>query len=174
MNAWRRCSRVLHTVCMGVLSRPLRLGIVPRLVIAFIAVGALLLAAVFVAERSVSTERTIRITRTVTVPPPPLKPIEGVSPESIDSMTSKAATERRAITSDALMLAAHARALIHRWWRCEVTIALPRLRPALLGRRRRTGGHEQAGPGHAALLGLPIHHRQPEPRGAAHRRAARD
>ncbi len=27
-------------------------------------------------------------------------------------------------------MAAHARALMKRWWRCEVTIALPRLRPA--------------------------------------------
>jgi 2-iminoacetate synthase len=32
--------------------------------------------------------------------------------------------------SDAIALAAHARALMKRWWRCEVTIALPRLRPA--------------------------------------------
>ena len=33
-------------------------------------------------------------------------------------------------TSEAIAVAAHARALIRRWWRCEVTIALPRLRPA--------------------------------------------
>jgi 2-iminoacetate synthase len=32
--------------------------------------------------------------------------------------------------AEAIALAAHARALIHRWWRCEVSIALPRLRPA--------------------------------------------
>lgn len=32
--------------------------------------------------------------------------------------------------SDAIALAAHALALMHRWWRCEVTVALPRLRPA--------------------------------------------
>jgi 2-iminoacetate synthase len=32
--------------------------------------------------------------------------------------------------SEALILAAHARALVRRWWRCEVTISLPRLRPA--------------------------------------------
>ena len=31
---------------------------------------------------------------------------------------------------DAIALAAHARALMKRWWRCEVTVALPRLRPA--------------------------------------------
>ena len=31
---------------------------------------------------------------------------------------------------DALAVAAHARALLRRWWRCEVTISLPRLRPA--------------------------------------------
>jgi hypothetical protein len=101
MNAWRRCRRVLRTACMVVLSQPLRLGIVPRFIIAFIAVGALLLAAVLIAERSVSIERTIR----VTVPAPPPKPVEGVPPEAIDSMTSKVAAERRAITSDALMLA---------------------------------------------------------------------
>ena len=105
MNAWRRCRRVLHTACMGVLSRPLRLSIVPRLVIAFIAVGVLLLAAVLIAERSVSIERTIRITRTVTAPAPPPKPVESVPPEAIDSMTPKFGAERRAITSDALLLA---------------------------------------------------------------------
>ncbi|HEX3539409.1 MAG TPA: 2-iminoacetate synthase ThiH [Acidimicrobiales bacterium] len=32
--------------------------------------------------------------------------------------------------TDALALAAHAGALTRRWWRCEVTVALPRLRPA--------------------------------------------
>src|ERR1700693_4975515 len=105
MNTWRRCRRVLHTACMGVLSQPLRLGIVPRLVIAFIAVGALLLAAVFIAERSVSVERTVRITPRVTAPTPSPKPMEGVPPEAIDSMTPKAGAERRAITSDALLLA---------------------------------------------------------------------
>jgi 2-iminoacetate synthase len=35
--------------------------------------------------------------------------------------------------SDALAVAAHARALIRRWWRCEVTVSLPRLRPAAGG-----------------------------------------
>jgi 2-iminoacetate synthase len=34
---------------------------------------------------------------------------------------------------DAIALAAHARALMKRWWRCEVTVALPRLRPAAGG-----------------------------------------
>ena len=32
--------------------------------------------------------------------------------------------------ADALAVAAHAQALIRRWWRCEVSVALPRLRPA--------------------------------------------
>jgi 2-iminoacetate synthase len=41
--------------------------------------------------------------------------------------------------SDALALAAHARALIHRWWRAEVSLALPRLRPA-------AGGYQPADP----------------------------
>jgi diguanylate cyclase (GGDEF)-like protein len=105
MNTWRRCRRVLHTACMGVLSQPLRLGIVPRLVIAFIAVGALLLVAVFIAEQSVSVERTVRMTPTVTAPTPPPKPMEGVPPQAIDSMAPKVGAERRAITSDALLLA---------------------------------------------------------------------
>jgi 2-iminoacetate synthase len=35
--------------------------------------------------------------------------------------------------AEAIALAAHARALIKRWWRCEVTVALPRLRPAAGG-----------------------------------------
>jgi 2-iminoacetate synthase len=35
--------------------------------------------------------------------------------------------------SDVIALAAHAQALMRRWWRCEVTIALPRLRPAAGG-----------------------------------------
>jgi 2-iminoacetate synthase len=41
--------------------------------------------------------------------------------------------------SEAVALAAHARALIHRWWRCEVQVSLPRLRPA-------AGGFEPADP----------------------------
>src|ERR1700726_3262041 len=98
MNAWRRCRRVLHTACKGVLSQPLRLGIVPRLVIAFIAVGALLLTAVFIAERSGSVERTVRIPSTVTAPTPAPKPAEGVPSQAIDSMTPKVGAERRAIT----------------------------------------------------------------------------
>ncbi len=40
---------------------------------------------------------------------------------------------------DVLVLAAHARALVRRWWRCEVTVAVPRLRPA-------AGGFEPARP----------------------------
>jgi 2-iminoacetate synthase len=35
--------------------------------------------------------------------------------------------------SEAIALAAHAQALMRRWWRCEVTVALPRLRPAAGG-----------------------------------------
>lgn len=34
---------------------------------------------------------------------------------------------------DAVALAVHARALMRRWWRCEVSVALPRLRPAAGG-----------------------------------------
>lgn len=41
--------------------------------------------------------------------------------------------------SDAIRLAAHARALTKRWWRSEVQVALPRLRPA-------AGGFEPADP----------------------------
>ncbi len=41
--------------------------------------------------------------------------------------------------SEAISLAAHAQALVRRWWRCEVGIALPRLRPA-------AGGFEPAVP----------------------------
>ena len=40
---------------------------------------------------------------------------------------------------EALTLATHARALVHRWWRCEVSVSLPRLRPA-------AGGFEPADP----------------------------
>jgi 2-iminoacetate synthase len=39
---------------------------------------------------------------------------------------------------DALALAVHARALVRRWWRCDVTIALPRLQPAAGGFEPRT------------------------------------
>ncbi|HWW45698.1 MAG TPA: 2-iminoacetate synthase ThiH [Acidimicrobiia bacterium] len=39
--------------------------------------------------------------------------------------------------SEALAVAAHAHALVHRWWRTEVTVSLPRLRPA-------AGGYEPA------------------------------
>jgi len=41
--------------------------------------------------------------------------------------------------ADALTTAAHAQALIRRWWRCQVTISVPRLRPA-------AGGYEPASP----------------------------
>ena len=41
--------------------------------------------------------------------------------------------------SEALALAAHARALVRRWWRCEVSVSLPRLRPA-------AGDYEPADP----------------------------
>ena len=41
--------------------------------------------------------------------------------------------------TDAIALAAHGKALIRRWWRCEVQIAVPRLRPA-------AGGYEPAAP----------------------------
>ena len=41
--------------------------------------------------------------------------------------------------ADALTAAAHAQALIRRWWRCQVSISLPRLRPA-------AGGFEPARP----------------------------
>ena len=40
---------------------------------------------------------------------------------------------------EALAVAAHAQALIRRWWRCEVSVSLPRLRPA-------AGGFEPADP----------------------------
>ena len=35
--------------------------------------------------------------------------------------------------SEAIAVAAHASALIRRWWRCEISVALPRLRPAAGG-----------------------------------------
>lgn len=41
--------------------------------------------------------------------------------------------------SEAIAVAAHASALIRRWWRCEVSVALPRLRPA-------AGGYQPADP----------------------------
>jgi 2-iminoacetate synthase len=41
--------------------------------------------------------------------------------------------------ADALAVAAHAQALVRRWWRCDVTVSLPRLRPA-------AGGFEPARP----------------------------
>ena len=41
--------------------------------------------------------------------------------------------------SEAIFVAAHASALIRRWWRCEVSVALPRLRPA-------AGGYEPLDP----------------------------
>ena len=40
---------------------------------------------------------------------------------------------------EALAVAAHAAALQHRWWRTEVSVSLPRLRPA-------AGGYEPADP----------------------------
>ncbi|MBA2625136.1 MAG: 2-iminoacetate synthase ThiH, partial [Acidimicrobiia bacterium] len=50
--------------------------------------------------------------------------------------------------SEALALAAHASALTKRWWRAEVSVALPRLRPA-------AGGYEPADPvGDADLVQL--------------------
>jgi len=34
---------------------------------------------------------------------------------------------------EAIAVAAHARALVRRWWRCDITVSLPRLRPAAGG-----------------------------------------
>jgi 2-iminoacetate synthase len=47
--------------------------------------------------------------------------------------------------SEAIALAAHAQALIRRWWRCEVQVSLPRLRPA-------AGGYEPTDPVDDATL----------------------
>ncbi|MDQ6799141.1 MAG: 2-iminoacetate synthase ThiH [Actinomycetota bacterium] len=41
--------------------------------------------------------------------------------------------------ADTLTTAAHAQALVRRWWRCQVTISVPRLRPA-------AGGYQPASP----------------------------
>jgi 2-iminoacetate synthase len=41
--------------------------------------------------------------------------------------------------AEAIALAAHAQALMGRWWRCEVSVSLPRLRPA-------AGGYQPAQP----------------------------
>ena len=41
--------------------------------------------------------------------------------------------------SEAIALAAHASALVRRWWRCEVSVALPRLKPA-------AGGYQPSDP----------------------------
>jgi len=41
--------------------------------------------------------------------------------------------------ADALTTAAHAQALLRRWWRCQVTISVPRLRPA-------AGGYQPVSP----------------------------
>jgi len=41
--------------------------------------------------------------------------------------------------AEALVLSAHARALLRRWWRCDLTVSLPRLRPA-------AGEYEPANP----------------------------
>lgn len=41
--------------------------------------------------------------------------------------------------AEALALAVHARALVHRWWRCEISVSVPRLQPA-------AGGFEPADP----------------------------
>ena len=50
--------------------------------------------------------------------------------------------------AEALALATHARALMTRWWRCEVSVSLPRLRPA-------AGGYEPDAPvGDAELVQL--------------------
>lgn len=105
MNAWRRYWRVLRAACMGVLSRPWHLGIVPRLVIAFIAAALLLLVAVVIDERNVSVERTVRITRTVTIAAPSAKSTAGAPPKSIRRRAFKTRVVRRAMTSGALSLA---------------------------------------------------------------------
>jgi 2-iminoacetate synthase len=50
--------------------------------------------------------------------------------------------------AEAIGVAAHARALIRRWWRCEVSVAVPRLRPA-------AGGYQPEEPvGDAAFVQL--------------------
>jgi 2-iminoacetate synthase len=46
--------------------------------------------------------------------------------------------------AEAIALAAHAQALIRRWWRCEVALALPRLRPAAGGYQPSEEVHDAA------------------------------
>jgi diguanylate cyclase (GGDEF)-like protein len=81
----------------------MRLGITSRLAIAFVGVGALVLAANFIVEQGVLVERTTDITRvlpvvvvqpTAPVPLPQVQPAPDVDP-----------IERRFVTSDALLLA---------------------------------------------------------------------
>ncbi len=46
--------------------------------------------------------------------------------------------------AEAIALAAHAQALVRRWWRCEVSLALPRLRPAAGGYQPSEAVHDAA------------------------------
>jgi diguanylate cyclase (GGDEF)-like protein len=80
----------------------LRLGIISRLLIAFVGVGAVVFAANFIVEQGVLVERTTEITRTLpapvvqTVSPTPI-PVEKPEPEVVP--------ERRVVSADAVMLA---------------------------------------------------------------------
>jgi hypothetical protein len=85
----------------------LRLGIASRLSLAFIGVGALVLAANFIVEQEVLIERTTEITRTVPAPvviaaSPTLAaaPLPQLEPELVP-----VPVEHRVVTSEALLLA---------------------------------------------------------------------
>ena len=85
----------------------LRLGIASRLLLAFVGVGALVLAANFIVEQEVLIERTTEITRTVPAPvmiaaSPTLAaaPLPRLEPELVP-----VPVEHRVVTSEALLLA---------------------------------------------------------------------
>src|ERR1039457_7732720 len=108
MNAIQRCWHLIFpALCSSLqaingrrraLAERFSFGIASRLVVAFIGVGALVLAANFIVEQGILIEKTTQITR---IAPPPA--IAAAQPVVAPPLA--VTTERRIVTSDPLMLA---------------------------------------------------------------------
>jgi diguanylate cyclase (GGDEF)-like protein len=80
----------------------LRLGIISRLVVAFVGVGAVVFAANFIVEQGVLVERTTEITRTL---PAPVPQTPSRAPPRVEQTEPEAIPERRVVSADAFLLA---------------------------------------------------------------------
>jgi diguanylate cyclase (GGDEF)-like protein len=97
-------TRALTSRC-GVVRDRIRFGIAARLVVAFVAVTVLVLAANLILEQGVLLETTTQTRHAAQLPVVVPQAVEAAVPPAADAPAPKAVPERREITSDALTLA---------------------------------------------------------------------